>query len=322
MANYNNVISRNGTSALVPEEVSSSMLGRVQTEPDGSAAMRMFSHVPVTSGQVRFPILSALPVAYFVNGDTGLAQSTEMQWSNKFLNIEPLAVYVPIPEATLDDVEENGFDLWGEIQPAVEEAIAREIDNAVFFGVGAPESWPEAIEEAATLRGFSYPEGTADVAEGGIQDDIDALTGVLELAGFDPTGIVAARGFKGKLRRARGTTGERLTGVSPAIDQYLGMGIAYPMRGLFPTGNGVTEAFVGDFTEYKIGIRKDIEVKILDQAVIQDNSGAIVYNLAQQEMVAAKFTLRLGWQVSNRIRYDEPNEADRYPVGVLTTPAS
>ena len=60
-------------------------------------------------------------------------------------------------------------------------------------------------------------------------------------------------------------------------------------------------------------------MKVLDQAVIQDNLGAIIYNLAQQDMVATRCTFRVGWQVSNPINYDQPTEASRYPAGRLIT---
>jgi hypothetical protein len=60
-------------------------------------------------------------------------------------------------------------------------------------------------------------------------------------------------------------------------------------------------------------------MKILDQAVIQDNTGAIIYNLAQQDMLAVRLTFRLGWQVANAINNDQPTEAARYPVAVLRT---
>ena len=89
------------------------------------------------------------------------------------------------------------------------------------------------------------------------------------------------------------------------------------MRGLWPTAAGGTsvEAFVGEFeSQFAIGIRKDITVKFLDQAVIQDNTGAIIYNLPQQDMVAMRFTLRVGWQVANQIRFDQPVTANRYPA--------
>lgn len=312
---YNNNIGRGDSSALVPEEVANDMLGVVATST--SATLQMFRRVPVASGQTRFPVLSALPVAYWVAGDTGLSQSTEMQWSNKFLNIEELAVYVPIPRNVIEDVQSaGGFDLWSEVKGPVELEIGRVLDATVFFGTNAPSTFPTAIDADCTARSFTHTKG-ATQANGGVQDDLDQCVGQLELAGFDPTGIVANRTLKGDLRRARSTIGERLTGVNEAIDQYLNMNIAYPMRGQWGSGSGATEAFVGDYSEFVVGVRRDISFDILDQAVIQDNSGNIVYNLPQQRMVALQFTFRVGWQVSNRIRYDQPTEASRYPVSAL-----
>jgi hypothetical protein len=77
----------------------------------------------MATNQTRLPVLSALPTAYFVNGDTGLKQTTEVAWANKFLNVEELATIVPIPEAVLDDA---GFDVWGNGHAAADQdAIAR-----------------------------------------------------------------------------------------------------------------------------------------------------------------------------------------------------
>ena len=313
---YNNTIGRGDSAALVPEEVANDMLGVVATQT--SATLQMFRRVPVASGQTRFPVLSALPVAYWVAGDTGLSQSSEMQWSNKFLNIEELAVYVPITRNLIEDVSSaGGFDLWAEVRGPVELEIGRVLDAAVFFGTNAPSTFPTDIDADCTARSFTHTKG-ATQANGGIQDDIDQCVGQLEVAGFDPTGIVANRTLKGDLRRARSTIGERLTGVGPDLNSYLDMNIAYPMRGQWPgTATGDAEAFIGDYSEFVVGIRRDISFDILDQAVIQDNSGNIVYNLPQQRMVALQFTFRVGWQVSNRIRYDQPDEAQRYPVSAL-----
>lgn len=316
---YNSLVSRTDVGALIPEEVSRDMLGRVREE---SAALGMFRRVPVAGTQVRFPILSALPMAYWVSGDTGLKQTTEIAWTNKYLNIEELAAIVPIPENVAMDLDAAGVDIWEEVRPEVVEAIGRALDSAIFFGTNAPGTFPTNISAAADAAGNSVTEG-ATAGAGGIQDDIDRAVGLVEDDGFDPSGVVAARSLRGRLRRARDTSGQRLDGVSDDLNEYMGLRIAYPMRGLFPVAvGGATptpgvRAFVGDFTEFVIGVRQDISFKVLDQAVIQDGTGAIVYNLAQQDMVALRLTFRAGWQVSNRISNDQPVEANRYPVARL-----
>lgn len=317
MPTYDSLTTRTDTAALVPEDVSRDMLGRVRRET--SAVLQMFRRVPVVGAQTRFPILSAMPVVYWVNGDTGLKQTTEAAWSNKYLNVEELACIAPIPESVVDDLEAVGVDVWTEIRPDIEEAIGRALDAAVFFGTNAPSTFPTNVSAAALAAGNTVNEGAAATA-GGFQDDLDQAIGKVEDDGFDPSGIVAARSARGKLRRARDANGQRLAGVNADYTEYEGLPIAYPMRGLFPAGGGSNtnvRLFVGDFTEFVVGVRQDIRFKLLDQSVIQDNTGAIVYNLSQQDMVAARFTFRAGWQVSNRISNDQPVEANRYPVARL-----
>jgi hypothetical protein len=94
------------------------------------------------------------------------------------------------------------------------------------------------------------------------------------------------------------------------------------MRGLWPTGAGAAQAIAFDPSEFVVGVRQDVTWKLLDQAVIQDNTGAIVYNLAQQDMVALRLTMRVGWQVANTINYDQPDRGQPLPGGHPLTAAT
>ena len=64
-------------------------------------------------------------------------------------------------------------------------------------------------------------------------------------------------------------------------------------------------------------MRSDISFKVFTEGVIQDDTGAIVYNLMQQDMSAMRLTFRVGWQVANVINYDQSVEASRYPAASL-----
>jgi HK97 family phage major capsid protein len=310
---YDNIISRTDAAAWIPEEVSRRMIADL---PDESGVLGAFTSIPVGRNQVRFPVLSALPVAYFVNGDTGLKQTTEISWDNKYLNIEELACIVPIPENVLDDTD---IDIWGEVEPLIRKAISRALDAAVFFGVNAPGTWPTNVSAAAAAAGNSVVRGTATTAEGGIAGDLSALLSTLEADGYDASRIVARTTLKGLLRNARDANGVQLAEVDQ--NAAWGASIAFPMRGLWPTAASSPELFALDGEHFVVGVRSDIALKVLDQAVIQDNTGEIIYNLPQQDMVATRCTFRVGWQVANPINYDQATEASRYPAARLVSPA-
>jgi len=305
---FDNVISRTDVQAAIPEQVSNEILTNLTSN---SAAMTLFRQIPMATSQTRMPVLAALPTAYFVNGDTGLKQTTEAGWANKYLQAEEIAAIVPIPEAVLDDAS---FDVWGSIRPLIEQAVGRTLDAAVFFGVNKPGSWPEAIAPAALAAGHAVTRGTAPQNQGGISGDFSNLFSAVEADGFDVNGLVASTAYRGLLRNARDTQGR------PLLDQQTGVygvNVQYPMRGLWPTGAASVEAIAGDFTQGILGVRQDITYKLLDQAVITDNTGAIVYNLAQQDMVALRVVARFGFQVANTLNYDNPDVATRFPFAVM-----
>jgi HK97 family phage major capsid protein len=309
---YDNLTSRTDATALIPEEVSKEMLGKAT---ESSAVLSLFRHVPVGRAQVRFPVLSALPTAYFVSGDTGLKQTTEVNWSNKYLNIEEIATIMPVPDNVLADVDAN---IWDEAMPLLVEAFGRVLDAAVFFGTNAPSSWPTYIHSAIASAGNNITEGSAATA-GGFYGDVDKLYEKVEADGYEVTGFVGATSVKSKLRMARDSQGRKLDDgrISGNLMTLDGLPIVYPMRGMFGSSSGSPRLFAGDWTQFVVGVRQDITMKILDQAVIQDNTGAIVYNLAQQDMTAIRLTFRVGWQVANTINNDQPVEANRYPVADL-----
>jgi hypothetical protein len=55
---------------------------------------------------------------------------------------------------------------------------------------------------------------------------------------------------------------------------------------------------------------------VLSEAVIQDTEGNIVYNLAQQDMVALRVVMRLGVQIANPVTRRKGKAG--YPFAVLT----
>lgn len=311
---YSDVTTRTDSSALIPEEVSNDMLGKAT---ETSAALALFRRIPVARAQIRFPILNSLPVAYWVTGDTGLKQTTDMSWSNKYMNVEEIATIMPVPDNVLDDVDAN---IWDEAMPLLAEAFARVFDVAVFFGTNAPASFPSSLQAAALSASNTVTEGTNATAAGGFFGDIDDAYGKIESDGFEVNGFVGSVALKSKLRKQRNTLGDLTDGgarVSGDLRSVDGYPVQYPMKGLWNTAAGQPKCFLGDFNQFVAAVRKDITLKVLTEAVIQDNTGAIMFNLAQQDMTAVRLTMRVGWQVVNTINNENPNAATRYPVSYI-----
>lgn len=326
---FNNVIARGDVP--VQEETIDQVMDGLTNE---SAARRLFRNIRVGKASQRFPVLSALPLAYWVNGDTGLKQTSEMAWTNKFIQIEELAVIVPVPQNVLDD---SDFDIWAEARPKVGEAIDRALDSAIFFGTGAPASFPTNVAAGAIAAGNVADAGASTAAEGGFFGDLDDLISTVEDDGFTPDGFVFNRTVRGRFRRARNSQGDALDRdrVNSGFTEFDGSPAIYTMDGLWPAstpdpdGAGAEVAtqgvlgFAGDFgKQFILALRKDITYEVFREGVVQDGTGAIVYNLMQQDMVALRVTFRAGWQVANTINYAQPTEGSRYPAGVLRAPAA
>lgn len=309
---YDNVISRTDADALIPDEVSNDIITAL---PQQSAALQLFRNKNMGKKQTKMPVKSALPTAYFVNGDVGLKQTTEVNWENKFLIAEEIACIVPIPEAVLDDAD---IDVFGDIKPDIVEAFGLALDAAVFFGTNKPTSWPTAIVPAAVAASNTVTRGTSATNIGGLATDFSNLLGKVEGDGFPVTGAVTDLTEKAVLRNARDANGNRFDELS--IDTIWGNQVKYAMSGLWPTSSGTAEAIVGDFRQGIIGIRQDITYKVLDQAVIQDADGNIVYNFGQQDMVGLRCVARFGFAVPNPINRANSNAATRYPFAVMLRP--
>lgn len=309
---YNNIIDRTGSSALIPEDASKDI---IQGVPQYSTIMQLATKAPnMPRAQRRVPVLSTLPTAYFVNGDTGLKQTTNIAWANKYFNAEELAVIVPIPEAVLDDAD---YDIWAEVKPRIMEAFGYAFDQAVLYGINAPASWPTNILASATAAGNVVVAGTNPDIYGDLLGE-NGVISLLEQDGFMANGHIAAMSMRGKYRGLRDADGQPIfsKGMQQGQDYTLdGSPILFPRNGAIDSSQALQ--FSGDFSQLVYAMRQDITYKILDQSVIQDNAGTIVYNLAQQDMVALRAVMRLAWQVPNPINKVNSNNTTRYPFAVL-----
>lgn len=308
MATFNAWINRTGAEALVPTQTAGEIFSGIAQQ---SAVLRMARRLPnMTSKMLKLPVLNSLPSAYFVEGDEGLKQTTNVEWTGKNITAEEIAVIVPVPDAVLSDSE---FDVWAQIQPLIAQAFGKKIDQAILYGLDKPASWPEGI-----LTGAETATATLTATEDGYQDIMGegGLIDLVEKSGYMVTGYVGAMNSRAYLRGIRAQDG------MPIFRGGMNTGSAYMLDGApieFPTNGAVdgTKSLLiaGDWSQLCYAIRQDLTVTKSNQAVITDADGKVIQNFYQQDMTALRFVMRLGWQLPNPV--GAVGGETRYPFAVL-----
>jgi len=319
---YEDVIERDDMQALMAEDVAALIEG----VEEASAIMRVAKRLPpMSKKQRRIPVWESLPHAYFVNGDTGMKQTTQVSWDNVYLNAEEIAVIVPVPDAVLDDSDYPIFEL---AKPKLIEAVGRVFDMAVMYGTNAPALWPDDLMTQIAAAGQDVTEG--DV--GDLYDDIMGVGGVLshvEEDGFYVNGHIAALRMKAKMRSLREKdangdfTGQPIMVSDPATKS------TYTLDGetlIFPRNGAIDPAqsllISGDWDQLVTAIRQDITFKVLTEAVITDAENNIIFNLAQQDMTALRLVFRAGWALPNPINRVNEDAETRFPFSALVPAGS
>lgn len=321
------ILDRTAAGGLIPVEYSREI---IQELPQESAFLRLARRLPnMSRKEDKRPVLNSLPMAYFVNqssgstgdDDIGVKQTTKMEWGSLTLTAEEIACIIPVPENVIADAD---YNLWEEVIPQVRAAFGVVIDQAAIFGVGTPTSWANAIIPGATAAGNTLQVGA--VQGGDLASDIIGLGGLMNLVeedGYNVNGFYAANTMKAQLRDLRDTVKQpiflgHLTEAEP--DRLVNVPIYFDRNGNFNTANNLMVA--GDWSKAVYAFREDIEYRLLTEATIIDpTTKQVVYALAQQDMAAMRFKMRLGVQVANPVTRANQTAATRYPFAVLT-PAS
>lgn len=287
--------------ALKDPQIAEEIIQGVVTQ---SAALTMFTRLPnMTTDMMKMPVLANLPMAYWVDEDknNGRKQTTKMAWANKYIEPAELAVIVVIKENLLRDAN---YDVWGQVRPRVIEAFHKKIDQAIFVGIDKPKEFPADLLSAVNQVG-AFVDNTGD-----LYADISNAMGKVEESDYNPTGLIGALSLKKAFRDMLDTNKRPITDseVNALTRTYINNG-AWDKK--------LALAIIGDFTQAVYSIRQEIEIKLLDQGVITDDSNQITYNLAQEDMVALRFTMRLGWNVPNPINAEQPDESVRFPFAAI-----
>jgi hypothetical protein len=147
---------------------------------------------------------------------------------------------------------------------------------------------------------------------------VPGLYMLVEADGFMINGVLAHTSMKGKLRNVRDSNGQ------PIFKTTMQDATRYELDGAplyFPTDGSIVAAtsllIAGDWTQLVYAMRQDVTYTISKEAVITDAAGKIVYNLFQQDMVALRAVMRLGFALPNPINRMQTVAANRCAFSVL-----
>lgn len=326
-------------SAIIPEEVSREIITGIT---EGSAVLSLFRRLPnMSSRTYRIPVLNSLGGAAFAtsvvtdtysgsdtgdlfSGDSEPYSNTnpprksthQMKWDNVWITAEPIAIILPIGEDVLED---STYPIWEEVRPRIIEAFYAQIDSAIIWGKGRPSTWPLGIVPGCFNTNQVITEGS-QTGNVDIADDISDLMAILEGKGYTPTGFIGAVSFKNQLRKLRDANDNLI--FQPSLQAGMpstlhGLPINFPMNNTFDAS--IAKLLVGDMTQAVYSVRQDIAFRVFTEGVIQDTAGNIIFNLMQNDMVALRVTMRLGWAIPNPVHAMRTRNSS-YPFAALTPP--
>ena len=264
------LIDRSGAESLISVQEANEIIQGVVTQ--SAVLQRGRKLANMTARQYKMPVLDMLPIAYFVNGDTGQKQTTKQAWDKKFIVAEEIAVIVPVPEAVLDD---SDYDIWGEVRPRIVEAFGKKIDGAVLFGTDKPSSWRNDIVATATAANAVVTLGSSDNLYDKIMGE-DGSIALVENSGYFVNGHMADISMRAKLRGLKNTNGDPLfksdmqSNTTYSLD---GSPMNFPNNGSFDKSKALMIS--GDFSQLVYSIRQDITFKLFTEGVVQNTDGSI-----------------------------------------------
>ena len=302
-------VTRENAGALITPEESNQI---IQSVVEKSIALKMMTRLPNMGTNVReYPIMDSYPMAGFVDGDSGLKMTTNMQWKKDKIVAGEIAAIVAIPDNVVAD---SNYDIFAQMRPRLEEAAGRVVDEAIFFGKNKPSDWRDGIFPAA-ITAENNVKATAD-----IYTDVFGENGMIakvEEDGYFPESIVSAISMRAKLRGLMDTTKRPLflENMHQGAQYTLGgMAMEFPRNGAWDASKALMVA--GDWKQAVYAIRQDVTFDVFKSGVVSDDTGKVVYNLMQNDMKAIRMVIRLGWNILNPINAVNPDGSKRFPFAV------
>lgn len=266
---------------FVPKEQSSEIIKGITR---GSSVIRLSRAEPMTSETKSIPVMTSGAGAYWV-GEGKRISTSAATWIFPEIKAKKLAVIIPV---TKEKLEDSTINVFSELQESIAEAFYTTFDAAAIFGFNSP--FATSLMGAINGNNAIIKAGTStfDLAASDVMAKV-------EEAGYNVDGFAARIGIKNTLRKLRDANGAPIFVPGTDQNELYNQPIEFVRNGAWKDDQA--DIIAGEWKYSLVGIRDDIEYEILKEATLQntlDEDGKPL-SLAEQDMVAIKATMRIGY---------------------------
>lgn len=267
---------------FVPNEQAAEIIKKVAR---GSSVMRLSKLENMTSETKKFPVMTSGAGAYWV-GEGERIKTSGATWIFPEVKAKKLAVIIPV---TKEKLEDTTIDVFTELQDSIAEAFYQAFDKAAIFGKDSPF--------ATSILGGIDSVGAEVVDNSSVNLDLSAsdVMAKVEDAGYEVDGWAASIGLKNRLRKLRDSSGAPIYIDGTDQTELYNQPIEFVRNGAWDKDKAL--AIAGEWKYSIVGVRDGISYEILKEATLQgtlDADGKPL-SLAEQDMVAIKATMRIGY---------------------------
>lgn len=273
-------ISRSTSGVLLPEEVSSEILSKVQ---EASIIQQAARQIALPGSGVAFQTIVGEPTAAWVG------ETEEKTVSNPTVGSKVIRPYkMAVIELFSNEFRRDKGALYSALAGRLPLALAKKFDSTVFHGT-APGS------DFDTLAGVDAVSLGA-----GVYDGIVTSLGKVATAGYDLNGIILSPQGEGLLYGEKDGNDRPLFLSNAATEGSIGSVLGRPVfknRAAYLDTTTDVLGFAGDWSQAIWGTVEGVSVKISDQASLTVGENTV--NLFQQNMFAVLAEIEVGFIVAD-----------------------
>lgn len=276
--NPDNVTVLENKDGTIPDKYNTLILKDVV---ENSKLMQLAKFEPMDNKEKKFEYFAKGPGAYWV-GEGDKIKTDKPQWLNVTMVAKKVGVIIPVSREYLTYKMSDFFAL---MQPKIAEAFYKKIDAATILNIDNP--FKQSIEGSVIAADT--------VIKGGLTyDNILDLEDVLAENDYENNAFISTRKNRKELREASKKIGDSTQFIYDRAGNTID---GLPVVDLKAAEKGVL--YTGDFDYLRYGIPYNISYKISEEAQLSTltNEDGSAVNLFEQELVALRATMDIGFMV-------------------------